>query len=187
MAKTLVEILEENGWNGPSGTDKNTDHDYINSFYELEFPKYRNKKINILEIGTCRGTSVHLWQTYFPKANIIGIDIQDYILERHKNIDRVKYILDDAYSERVSSSLSDFDIIIDDGSHNIEDQVKVLDLYVDKIKKGGVLVIEDLQKFEYFEILSNKVKDNSNVTFECLDLRENKGRQDDMMFIIRRK
>ena len=41
MKKTLAQILEENDLNGPHGTDKNTDHDYINAFYDIEFKIFR--------------------------------------------------------------------------------------------------------------------------------------------------
>lgn len=186
MTETLAEILERNQWNGSNGTDKNTDHDYINSFYDREFKKYKTKKINILEIGTCRGTSIHLWQEYFPKAEIIGIDVKNYLQEQHKELPRVQYIFDNAYDANLASSLPDFDIIIDDGTHSLEDQIKCLNLYIPKLKKRGVLVIEDIQDFSFFETLKNSVPDDSTLKIECLDLRQNKGRYDDMMFIVRK-
>lgn len=186
MTKTLAQILEDNDWNGPNGTDKNTDHDYINSFYEIEFKKYKNKKIKILEIGTCRGTSIHLWQQYFPKAEIIGIDVWDQILNRHKGIERVTYLEGNAYDVDSAKTLPDFDIVIDDGSHNPEDQIQCLKIYLPKLKKGGVLVIEDIREFETFELLKKEVPEELQQSIECLDLRENKGRSDDMMFIVRK-
>lgn len=186
MTKTLAQILEENDWNGPHGTDKNTDHDYINAFYDIEFKKYRNKKINILEIGSCRGTSVHLWQTYFPEANIIGIDVWDQLLEKHLGLERVTYLEGDAYDVENAKTLPDFDIIIDDGSHHSYHQISCIEIYLPKLKEGGVLVIEDVAKFETFRELINAVPDEYKSNVECLDLRENKGRSDDMMFIIRK-
>jgi len=41
-------------------------------------------------------------------------------------------------------------------------------------------------KFETFEELKKTVPDEYKSNVECLDLRENKGRSDDMMFIIRK-
>jgi len=186
MTQTLSQILEENDWNGPSGTDKNTTHDYINGFYENEFSKYKNKKIKVLEIGTCRGTSINLWQKYFSKAEIIGIDTCDYILEQHKGIERVTYLEGDAYDIENVKTLPNFDIIIDDGPHSEESQVRCIELYLSKLKKGGVLVIEDVQNISTFEVLKNCVPEEYKQNIECVDLRENKGRYDDLMFIVRK-
>jgi precorrin-6B methylase 2 len=186
MTQTLSQILEENDWNGSGGTDKNTTHDYINGFYENEFSKYKNKKIKVLEIGTRLGTSIHLWQQYFSKGEITGIDTWDQILERHKGIDRITYLDGDAYDEECVKSLPKFDIIIDDGPHSEESQVRCIELYLSKLKKGGVLVIEDVQNISTFEVLKNCVPEEYKQNIECIDLRENKGRYDDLMFIIRK-
>jgi precorrin-6B methylase 2 len=154
--------------------------------YEDYFFPFKNKKINILEIGSCRGTSVHLWQTYFPKAEIIGIDVWDQLLEKHLGLERVTYLEGDAYDVENAKTLPDFDIIIDDGSHHPYHQISCIEIYLSKLKEGGVLVIEDVAKFETFEELKKAVPDEYKSNVECLDLRENKGRSDDMMFIIRK-
>jgi hypothetical protein len=186
MTKTLSQILEENNWNGPHGTDKNTTHDYINGFYEKEFSKYQDKKIKILEIGTCRGTSIHLWQKYFPNAEIIGIDTWNQVLDKHKGIERVTYLEGDAYNKESVKDLPNFNIIIDDGPHSAESQVECIKLYFSKLKKGGVLIIEDVQDISTFNLLTNAVPDNYKKNIELIDLRQTKGRYDDLMFIVRK-
>ena len=43
--------------------------------YEKYLRQFKNKKINLLEIGFTKD-SLKLFKTYFPKANIIGLDIE---------------------------------------------------------------------------------------------------------------
>ena len=50
------------------GSDKGTHHSYID-VYESLFLKYKDKKINLLEIGVNRGYSLYTWKNYFVNAN----------------------------------------------------------------------------------------------------------------------
>ena len=44
--------------------------------YDRHFERFRNKEVNILEIGIFHGGSLHMWKDYFgPKARIYGVDI----------------------------------------------------------------------------------------------------------------
>ena len=51
------------------------------------------------------------------------------------------------------------------------------------------MVIEDIQSFDWLVTLTDVFNQNKTEIdeFEVVDLRENKGRYDDLMFIIRRK
>lgn len=100
------------------GTDK-LNHGYI-PFYEKYLPKSPKR---ILEIGVKEGKSIMMWQKYFPDAEIHGLDIfeADPIPDVpgvvfHKG-NQCDYILLDKLRN------FDFDIIIDDGSHNSRDQM----------------------------------------------------------------
>lgn len=125
------------------GTDKESCHGYISHFYEKEFSKYKDKKIKFLEIGIYTGDSLKLWKRYFTNVEkIVGVDIT---LEQLKNKeDGIEYIIDDAYSKDFCQTLSNFDIIIDDGPHSFETQCQFIDLYYPKLNSGGIMVIEDL-------------------------------------------
>ena len=72
---TLLQILkifnlDSNESNGFLETDKNTDHSYIEHFYENAFLKYRDKNITLLEIGARTGSSCFLWNQYFKNSVI---------------------------------------------------------------------------------------------------------------------
>ena len=63
-----------------------------------------------------------------------------------------------------------FDLIIDDGSHHIDDVVFVISNYLDKLNKGGYLIIEDCQSPEHwFEIVKKLITSEYEINF--IDLR----------------
>tara|TARA_R100000008_G_scaffold79371_1_gene61001 strand:+ start:266 stop:1093 length:828 start_codon:yes stop_codon:yes gene_type:complete len=73
-----------------------------------------------------------------------------------------------------------FDIIIDDGSHKINDQINTLVNFYPKLKTNGLYIIEDLESkgyLKYFDSLAEHM---------CVDLREIKNRWDDMCIVIRK-
>lgn len=191
----LVEILNHfelnKTFDNIAGTDKNTGHSYISNFYEKEFLNYKDKDISLLEIGIDCGASLKLWREYFKNAEkIVGIDIGNYIPPKYKNIKNITYIFEDAYNKEVSNKLGTFDIIIDDGPHSLESQIKTIEYYLPQLNKNGILIIEDIQDESWIKNLEEQVIITSKVcsidcSFEVIDLRSNKNRYDDLMFIIR--
>jgi len=191
----LVEILNHfelnKTFDNIAGTDKNTGHSYISNFYEKEFLNYKDKDISLLEIGIDCGASLKLWSEYFKNAEkIVGIDIGNYIPPKYKNIKNVTYIFEDAYNKEVSNKLGTFDIIIDDGPHTLESQIKSIEYYLPKLNENGILIIEDIQEESWLEEFKKQFKittiqHNIECSFEVVDLRYNKNRYDDLMFIMR--
>ena len=158
---TLLELYEKYSTYNPDAkyiTDKNSYHSYIEDVYQQFFEEYKNKKINLLEIGVAYSGSIRLWKDYFKKGTIYGIDpflvnaeAKECAWDLVENpVDGIEIIVGDAYSKTVVEDLPQFDFIIDDGPHTVESQVECVKLYLPKLKKNGVLFIEDLIiDFEY--------------------------------------
>ena len=179
--KTLKSILETYKLNGtlypdnPSyGTDKGDAKNYIDGFYEESFSRYKNRDITIVEIGVRSGASLCLWKNYFSKkSSIIGLDnLVDKnqhsvpVNEEWISGDNVQYLIGDAYDQSMSDQIpSNIDILIDDGPHNFESHVKMLELYTDKMNDGGVIVIEDIHYNPnmLFPYVKEKYQDNAKV------------------------
>jgi hypothetical protein len=135
-------------------TDKDFTHNYFDAVYEPHFSKIRENVKKFCEIGVggfwgevgwVPGNSLRVWEEYFPNANILGLDLNDYDLVSENRItvdyiDQSKKELVDEYAEK----LYDYDIILDDGSHNIHDQQITFASFFKSLKKGGIFVIEDL-------------------------------------------
>ncbi len=109
-------------------------------FYESHILTRKPNKL--LEIGVQTGRSLRMWRRALPTARIIGLDINEPTEELDEGIDFVQGSQTD---EKLLSSLSFFDVIIDDGSHMTADQQKTYQLLFPRLKSGGLYVIEDLE------------------------------------------
>ena len=104
-------------------TDKNM-HNRTSSLcyldiYEPYFKRFQNKEINLLEIGVRGGNSLRVWEDFFLKASIFGVDIDPSCAQHGKG--RVEVVIGDGTDANTLSKINRadirYDIIIDDGSH----------------------------------------------------------------------
>jgi FkbM family methyltransferase len=179
---TLTEIQNINNFH----TDKLWLHSYLDTYEDL-FSKFRNKDINLLEIGFCHGGSIKLWKEYFGnKSSIYGIDItlQEllYDLVRDNNVTLICKDISNCDKSILKPIM--FDVILDDASHTLEHQIKSWELFKDRLNPGGILVIEDIapESYDYFLNLSQKITNS-----KFIDLRHIKNRYDDVLFVYENK
>ncbi len=133
-------------------TDKIEDHNYI-THYITHLKKYKNKKINLLEIGVggydnpkSGAASLRMWKKYFPLANIFAIDIYDKSFLQEKRIKIFKGSqVDEEFLNQVVNEIGEIDVIIDDGSHINEHVIKTFNILFPKLKTGGIYIVEDTQ------------------------------------------
>jgi hypothetical protein len=100
-------------------TDKH-DHGYM-PFYEKHLPDNPKK---ILEIGVHHGNSIRMWKEYFPNTEIHGLDLFSE-LDPPANLPDVIWHKGNQCDWLLLEKLrnENFDVIIDDGSHNSRDQM----------------------------------------------------------------
>jgi len=125
-----------------AGTDKGSYHEYEH-MYAMMFSFFAPD--SILEIGVKRGASLAAWQMLFPEAKLSGLDILE--ADDLRNNKSFNYMIGDSTTFDMSS-LPVYDVVIDDGDHTVEAQIKTFDNFKDKFKY--FYVIEDI----------NFVKDN---------------------------
>ena len=66
---------------------------YIEKYDEL-FLKYKEKKVNILEIGVQNGGTLEIYSKYFKQCqNIVGVDINPKCQNLKYSDDRIKVII----------------------------------------------------------------------------------------------
>lgn len=145
------------------GSDK--DRNGYSHLYSTLFDKIKNDKLNVLEIGigtmvpnVCSsmkgymtdeykpGASLRAWNDYFPNSKIYGMDIQKDTQFKENNIET--YLCDSTDPNSVNSVMNElnikFDIIVDDGWHWDEAQLKTLTNFFPYLNDGGIYVIEDI-------------------------------------------
>ena len=74
--------------------------------------------------------------------------------------------------------------MLDDGPHTLESMVQFIRLYSKIMADDGILIIEDVQDWSWINVLTNEVPDHLKQFVKVYDLRQNKGRYDDIVFTI---
>ena len=150
--KSLIELYNEH-----HGKSSDKWQIYLNTYHQVLSAERENVQ-NFLEIGVQNGGSLDIWNKYFPNAkNIIGCDINPDCLKLNYDNSKIKVVIGNSSTVDVMNEIrtlsADFDVIIDDGSHNSSDIIKSFLLYYPLLKEGGLYIIEDLhcsywQEFE---------------------------------------
>lgn len=160
-------------------TDKELWHSYISQVYNELFSDRLNAK-KILEIGIRSGGSLLLWKDYFLNAEIYGIDKK--YCEKISDIDKIIQITKDAYSLPIIEQ--NFDIIIDDGLHTLPSMIFTVQNYIKLLNNNGILVIEDIKNYDWFDTLIKNIPDNKKINHKIIDLRKINNRYDSMLLIL---
>ncbi len=181
-----------------STSDKNDKHRYAVVYDYILNSHYLKKgsPLNILEIGIQAGPSIDVWDKSPIINQVVGVDIttKEWFSKACKDnntpwkySDRVTlYHNTDAYSEEFVKSLEGqkFDIIMDDGPHTWESQLKFFNLYYDLLDGGGVLMCEDIQQtyLPQLQQLGHQYED-----FYIFDLRAKRNIHGDEIIAILKK
>lgn len=129
------------------GTDKIDHHSYMGPYAQCLPDKCRS----MLEIGVAKGSSALMWDSYYGKD-----EVDLFLLDLYKDPNHVSPrwvrnhgwtpIIGDQSDINVLSSIKEqFDVVIDDGSHNAHHQILSFKaLFLNNLKGGGLYVLEDL-------------------------------------------
>jgi cephalosporin hydroxylase len=174
-----------------SRTDKNTIHSYFPLYQKLLINKKETAK-NVLEVGIYHGGSIKLWSDFFTNANVYGLDIMniDNVWQGIKNNEKI--ILhtsidaydNDFFNNNFLNKNIKCDFMLDDGPHTLESMKQFIKLYSQIMTDDGILIIEDVQSWNWIDILKNEVPENLKQFIKTYDLRSNKNRWDDIVFTI---
>lgn len=166
------------------GGDKVTLHTYA-GVYETYLAPIRKSCRAMLELGTCNGFGVQIWKRYFRNAHIYSMDIEpNYVFYDYMD-DRVHLHTGDVTDANDIAKLDglQFDVVVDDASHKIADQLKSHELLWPQVAPNGLYFIEDIQDL-----------DTEREALEALpgfltiaDMRSVKGRYDDVIAIYRKE
>ena len=147
-------------------TDK-FDHNYHIPYEKFMIDK-RNENIKLLEIGTRAGLGIVSFINYFynsENSNFYCMDLYEKHLHGLRHMGINCYECDQGSREELSKAMeyfdnTNFDFIVDDGSHKSKDQQVSLGFLFKHLKPGGIYFIEDL-----FHLLA---EDGNNYCKEAL-------------------
>ncbi len=127
------------------GTDKRPGMHNYTEIYEYFFYPIKAQARNVCEIGIAQGASLKMFKDYFPNATIYGIDIRNCSRFNSKTVKT--FIADQVNRQQLQKFLDaahcEFDVILDDGGHSMEQQQVSFGYLFKAVKPGGYYIIED--------------------------------------------
>lgn len=141
------------------GSDKSTFHNYdlvyerilgdpnqVTAILEIGLGTNNPKIISTMGFAGKPGASLRAFKSYFSNATIFGADVDREILFCEERIQTffVDQLCSQTFLELARYLPSDFDLIIDDGLHSVDANMRTLNFALPLLKIGGWLVIEDI-------------------------------------------
>jgi hypothetical protein len=115
--------------------------------YDRHLQHFKNKKINILEIGISHGGSLEMWNYYFKgNVTIYAVDINPEC--KKFETDNVKIFIgsqeDVTFLQNIKNVIPQVDVLIDDGGHTMKQQIVTFNNLFDHVTENGIYICEDL-------------------------------------------
>ena len=158
-------------------------------FYESHFKDFKDKELNILEIGSFYGNASASFFFYFKNSFLYAADIYTDLFRYHSKRMQNFYVNsseEKSIQENIINKKIEFDIIIEDAGHSLKDQIISLFLLFKKLKPGGLFIVEELdfpdtrrdmnlnnEKPTLRDIL-NKIKNNISFDSKYISLEDKK-------------
>jgi hypothetical protein len=122
-------------------------HHYFDA-YDRHLSRFRGTDVHVLEIGVYSGGSLELWRDYFgPKARIYGVDIEEACRAYDGHAGARIFIGnqgDRSFWREFRSKVPQLDIVLDDGSHDYNQQILTMQELLPHLRYGGVYLCEDV-------------------------------------------
>jgi hypothetical protein len=121
-------------------------HKYV-TFYEKYFKTIKDRNLNILELGSFKGAAAAAFYFFFKNSKIysgdIFPDLFSFFSNRNFNF-KIDTGSENSINTLILANNIKFDIIIEDASHFLKDQIISLFLFFKILGPKGIFVIEEL-------------------------------------------
>ena len=75
-------------------------------------------------------------------------------------------------------------MILDDGPHTLESMKTYVKYYSQLLTEDGILILEDIQSWDWIDIIKAEIPQELQQFVSTFDLRPNKNRYDDIVLVI---
>jgi hypothetical protein len=115
--------------------------------YHRHFAPYRGREVTVVEFGVLHGGSLQMWKHYFgPRARVIGVDVNPECKKLEE--EQVEIVIGDqadrSFLQSLGQSTGPIDVVLDDGGHQMVQQLATFEEMFPFVKAGGVYLTEDL-------------------------------------------
>ena len=179
-------------------TDKSSQRSNLSQNRHSHPYTQREAPLAIAELGILYGSSLLMWQEYFTNATIYGFENNLDLIHSFQNKNNNDRITLTPLDVKNKTSIIDafesvgvqYDLIIDDTTHQFEDQLRIIQNCYSYLKPGGMLIIEDIFKSfseeDYINRLQPILDQFQDFYFVTLD-HENRyspGWDNDKLFVL---
>jgi hypothetical protein len=138
------------------------------SIYENHFSRFRGNRPKILEVGVFHGGSLQMWKDYFGEGcQIYDIDIDPKCksLEEEDIEIFIGSQTDRDFLREIKNKIGTVDILIDDGGHNMEQQITTYEELFSLVDENGVYLCEDLHTSYWWDYGGGLRKSDSFIEY----------------------
>jgi hypothetical protein len=123
-----------------------TKWDHYLDIYHRHFARFRGQPITLVEFGVFHGGSLQMWRHYFgPQCRVVGVDINPRLLELGEP--GVEIHIGDqgdrGFLRQLAAKIGPIDILLDDGGHQMHQQIATVEELYGSVKPDGVILVED--------------------------------------------
>ena len=179
----------------PYNTDADLHKHAYTSIYNLLFSNMRYKDIKLGELGILDNNSMLSWRDFFPNAKLYGFEWFDSRIEKaiKDNIDCTYIKMNVKDVDSISEGLiaaGKFDILIEDSTHEFEDQIRFINEAYKHLKPGGILIIEDIflnaNEADYSNEINNDYFSAATFINANHNLKNSAGWDNDKLLVLHR-
>ena len=163
-------------------------HGYA-KIYEKYLKEHKEKNLNIIELGSFYGNASAAFYFYFKNSQIYSADINpDMYLYRSKRL--INFFTDTSSRSSIEKNILkkdiQFDLIIEDASHMLKDQIISLFVLFKNLRSGGFFIVEEIdfpekrkdmrvdQEFPDLKTILNKIINKENFNSKYINENEKK-------------
>jgi hypothetical protein len=120
--------------------------DHYFEVYDRVLGGWMGKSVSFLEIGVFKGGSLRMWRDFFApgsKLTFLDIDPTCKKLELPGTLIEIGDQSDVPFLERVAAERGEFDMIVDDGGHKMDQQIISFKALWGALRDGGLYIVED--------------------------------------------
>lgn len=134
------------------------------------------------------GASLRVWRDYFPKAKVVGVDIDSGCLFSENRI--TTHYMDQTDSTSIKNVFKKyrqkFDFIVDDGLHEYDAGRILFENSIDRLSDNGIYIIEDVKQHDVLNY--EKYFRNTQYRVSFINMyRQNDVLFDNTLIMIRKK
>lgn len=118
--------------------------------YERYLRSWRLRRFTLLELGVFRGDSLRMWNAFFPRATVVGLDLEQSAADRAPEFEvTVGSQADPDVLESIVRRHGDIRLVIDDASHITSLTIASFRYLFPQLPRGSLYIMEDLSPNTY--------------------------------------